>query len=168
METWFGRLLGRGRARAGVRAIDVVIRDLAPAFDGYTIAVLADFHQPPNADIGWLRHAVSVTNALQPQLIALLGDYGYSFASLPNHSRRWYRIALGAMTDHLRQLRADDGVIALLGNHDYDAGAPLVRQWLRDLGADVLVNRTRCISRAVVSQPPPGAAGAIICIVPSG
>ena len=121
--------------------IEIVIPDLAPSFDGYTIAVLADLHQPPDADVDWLRHAVGVTNAVQPHLIALLGDYGYSFESLPEYSRRWYRSALGAMTGGLRQLHAADGVVAILGNHDYDAGAPMVVEWLRDLGADVLVNR---------------------------
>ena len=127
--------------------IDLVVGDLAPAFDGYTIVVLADLHQPPDAGVEWLRHAVRITNAVNPQLIALLGDYGYSFASLPGASRRWYQSALGAMTDHLRQLQAEDGVIAILGNHDYDADASTVTDWLRDLGADVLVNRIRCISR---------------------
>jgi predicted MPP superfamily phosphohydrolase len=130
-----------------VSTVDLVIRDLAPVFDGYTIAVLADLHQPPDADVTWLEHAVSVTNALNPQLIVLLGDYGYSFKSLPEYSRRWYQSALGAMTDSLRRLRADDGVIAVLGNHDYDAGVPMVLDRLRDLGADVLVNRSRCFLR---------------------
>jgi uncharacterized protein len=140
-------MLGFGRTRASVSTIELVIRDLAPAFDGYTIAVLADLHQPPDGDVDWLHHAVSVTNALNPQLVALLGDYGYSFESLPKYSRRWYGNALGAMTEGLRQLRAEDGVIAILGNHDYDADPTMVLDWLRDLGADVLVNRTRCIPR---------------------
>jgi predicted MPP superfamily phosphohydrolase len=140
-------VLGLGRKYASVSTIELPIRDLPPAFDGYTIVVLADLHQPPDAPVDWLRHAVRVTNALNPDLIALLGDYGYSFESLPGYSRRWYSSALGAMADSLRQLRAKDGVIALLGNHDYDAGATLVVEWLRDVGADVLVNRSRCVSR---------------------
>jgi len=140
-------MLGLGRANANVSTIEFVVRDLARAFDGYTIAVLADLHQPPNSNIDWLSHAVNVTNTLNPHLIALLGDYAYSFESLPKYSRRWYEIALGAMTDSLRQLRAEDGIVAILGNHDYDAGASFVVDWLRDLSADLLVNRTRCISR---------------------
>ena len=147
MSTWFGRLLSFGRAYAGVSTIEIVIPDLTPAFDGYTIAVLADLHQPPDADVDWLRHAVRVTNAIRPNLIALLGDYGYSFESLPAYSRRWYRSALGAMTSSLRELDATDGVVAILGNHDYDAGATTVLAWLRDLGATVLVNHTRDIWR---------------------
>ena len=151
MSTWVGRVLGLGRTYASVSTIEPVIPDLAPKFDGYTIIVLADLHQPPYADVAWLDHAISVTNALNPNLVALLGDYGYSFESLPEYSRRWYQSALGAMTDSLRQLRADDGVIAILGNHDYDASASLVADWLRSLGAEVLVNRVRCISRGGTS-----------------
>ena len=151
MSTLFGRLLGLGRAYASVSTIEFVIRDLALAFDDYTIVVLADLHQPPDADVDWLRHAVGVTNALNPHLVVLLGDYGYSFESLPNYSRRWYESALGTMTESLRQLRAEDGVIAILGNHDYDADATMVIEWLRGIGAHVLVNRTRRISRGVHS-----------------
>ena len=125
----------------------MTIRDLPRPFDGYTIAVLADLHQPPDTDVDWLEHAVRVTNALNPRLIALLGDYGYSFERLPGYSRRWYEVALGAMTDSLRHLRAQDGVIAVLGNHDYDADATKVAEWLRSLGVTVLVNSARCISR---------------------
>jgi len=140
-----------GRSHASVNTIELVIRDLAPAFDGYTIVVLADLHQPPDANVDWLRHTVRATNALNPHLIALLGDYGYSFESLPKQSRRWYAIALGAMSETLRQLRAQDGVVAILGNHDYDVGAAMVVAWLHDLGADVLVNRLRCVSRGAHS-----------------
>lgn len=140
-------MLGLGRTYASVSRIELVIPDLPPAFDGYTIGVLADLHQPPDAAVDWLQHAVAVTNALNPDLIALLGDYGHSFESLPEYSRRWYASALGAMTESLRQLRAEDGVVAILGNHDYDADATMVLDWLRDLGARVLVNHIRCISR---------------------
>ena len=140
-------MLGLGRTHASVTTIELVVRDLVRAFDGYTIVVLADLHQPPDADVDWLHHAISVANGRNPDLIALLGDYGYSFESLPGPSRRWYESALGAMTAGLRRLRATDGVIAVLGNHDYDANATFVLEWLRDLGADVLVNRVRCILR---------------------
>jgi predicted MPP superfamily phosphohydrolase len=51
------------------------------------------------------------------------------------------------MTPECRRLSARDGVVAVLGNHDYYAGAANVRDWLRSIGADVLVNRARCIQR---------------------
>jgi uncharacterized protein len=35
----------------------------------------------------------------------------------------------------------------VLGNHDYYAGAEITRAWLRDIGADLLVNEARHMSR---------------------
>jgi predicted MPP superfamily phosphohydrolase len=130
-----------------VTAIELAVPDLGLAFDGYTIAILADLHQPPHGNVRWLRHAVDLTNAVQPDLVALLGDYGYSVKQGAERSRQWYQNALGTMTHELDRLRATDGLVALLGNHDYYADARLVREWLGALGADVLVNGVRRVTR---------------------
>jgi uncharacterized protein len=139
----------RSRALAAVTTTKLVVGDLGATFDGYTIVVLADFHHRPSlADLGWLRHVVDVTNAASPDLIALLGDYGSSFRRAPELSRRWYRRALAAMTPELSRLSARDGIVSVLGNHDYYASAAIVEEWLRGLGADVLVNRARRFVRS--------------------
>ena len=140
-------MLGVARAHARTTTIELVVADLASAFDGYTIAVLADLHQPPDGDVQWLQHAVDTANEANPDLVVLLGDYAYSFERAQALSRRWYLNALGSMTPELRRLRANDGLVAVLGNHDYYADAILVRDWLRGLGAEVLVNQWRCVSR---------------------
>ena len=124
------------------------MHDLGPELDGYTIVALSDFHQAPGQDVGWLRHAVGVVNAETPDLIVLLGDYGESFRRMPDESHVWYRDAMREMTPDLAQLHAQDGVVAVLGNHDYYAGASAVTEWLTSIGIDVLVNRSRCVVRS--------------------
>jgi predicted MPP superfamily phosphohydrolase len=47
----------------------------------------------------------------------------------------------------LRRLGAPDGVLAVLGNHDYYFDASRVRQWLTQCGARVLVNEPHVIER---------------------
>jgi uncharacterized protein len=136
------------RGLANASYVDLAIPDLAPAFADYRIAVLADLHHRGNGDLAWLDHAVDVVNGANVDLIALLGDYGESFKRAPSLSRRRYHAALAEMTPVLARLRARGAVVGVLGNHDYYADAEMVTTWLRQLGADALVNRSRHIARA--------------------
>jgi predicted MPP superfamily phosphohydrolase len=146
---WATRALAPRRPVAEVTESECRIVDLADVFDGYTVVALGDFHhRQPWTDVRWLRHAVDASNDRGPDIVVLLGDYGSSFKRVRSLSRRWYRAGLAAMTPELVRLRAADGIFAVLGNHDYYAGADLVRGWLSDIGAEVLVNESRHIVRA--------------------
>jgi len=137
------------RTLARITECHSTVAGLGDPFDRYTIVVLSDFHhRHPFEDLRWLRHAVHSANAVSPDLVALLGDYASSFKQTPVVSRRWYARALPAMAGELRQLCARDGVVALLGNHDYYADAGVVREWLHATGADVLVNSAKIVARS--------------------
>ena len=137
------------RQLADVTRAEVCIQDLGMEFDGYTIVALADFHHRPSmGDLRWLRHAVDIANGVMPDVVVLLGDYGSSFKRVPLLSQGWYRDSMTAMTPELCRLRARDGIIGLLGNHDYCAGAGPVCAWLTSIGAEVLVNRPLHVSRS--------------------
>src|SRR5690348_16853214 len=134
------------RRLAVVTEAECRIADLASVFDGYTVIALSDFHhRQPWKELRWLRYAIDVVNERAPDIVALLGDYGSSFKRARSLSCRWYGAALAAMTPELARMHTSDGVFAVLGNHDYYASATLVRAWLRDVGADVLVNDCRRI-----------------------
>src|SRR5690606_30498372 len=83
----------------------------------------------------------------RPDLIALLGDYGVSFALSRRVSRMLYPREMRALTPVLRKLRAPDGVVALIGNHDYYYDGPAVADWLRAIGIPVLMNEHVVIAR---------------------
>ena len=137
------------RALADVTELEFIIPDLGSVFDGYTMVVLADFHhRHPLDELDWLRHTVDAANAASPDIVVLLGDYASSFKRAPGISRRWYAEALPAMTSELRRLRSPDGVVAVLGNHDYYGETGLVRDWLQGVGARLLVNAAVCIVRS--------------------
>jgi predicted MPP superfamily phosphohydrolase len=128
--------------------IEVPIADLSPELEGYTIAALSDLHY--GGTIGPSRlidRAVHLANEASPNLIVLLGDYALSHTRLRTISRWLYEWALPRMTESLRALRAPDGVIAILGNHDYDHDPAKVAEWLRSTGARVLVNECVVIAR---------------------
>lgn len=121
---------------------EVPIPGLPPAFDGYRIAVLADFHHGPQQPIRRAHRVVDLVNAQSPHLAVLLGDYGTSEWAARELSRRWYHRTFKILGPVLRTLRARDGVLAVLGNHDYYASGDETRTWLESLGIRVLLNAT--------------------------
>ncbi len=118
--------------------LDVDVDQLPPAFDGYRIAVLADFHHGPQQPIARARRAVAYVNSQFPHLAVLLGDYGTSEWFAPRVSRRWYSRTFRLLGPVLSELRTRDGVLAVIGNHDYYASGEQTAQWLQGLGVRVL------------------------------
>ncbi len=128
--------------------IDAPVAGLAPELEGYTIAVLSDLHYGGTFAPGRLiARAVQLANEASPDVIVMLGDYALSHTLLRTMSRWLYVWALPRMTEALRALRAHDGVIAILGNHDYDYEPARVIAWLQSTGARVLVNDCVVITR---------------------
>jgi uncharacterized protein len=109
-----------------------------------TVAALADIHAcRPWMEAARIRAIVERANALQPDLIVLLGDY--------TTGHRWVsgQVPPGEWAAALRGLQAPLGVYAILGNHDWwqdkavqRAGKGLVfgRLALEDAGIPVLEN----------------------------
>lgn len=119
---------------------DVPIADLPASFDGYRIAVLTDFHHGPQQPIERARRAVAYANSQGPHLVVLLGDYGTSEGAMKGISRDLYQQMFAVLGPALRELRARDGILAVLGNHDFYAGAQHTSAWLESLGVRVLRN----------------------------
>lgn len=118
--------------------LEVELPGLPPTFDGYRIAVLTDFHHGPQQPISRARRAVAYANSQAPHLVALLGDYGTSEWFAPRVSRRWYQRTFQLLGPVLQELRARDGILAVIGNHDYYAGSDETAAWLQGLGIRVL------------------------------
>lgn len=131
-------LVAPGSLRTTV--IDAPLEGLSPAFDGYTLAVLADLHHREPGGGRHLRRIIAAANAASPDLVVLLGDYGVSFKHNRRLSTAAYQRALPALGRELHRLRSRDGLVAVLGNHDhyYDAGR--TAEWLGALDARVLMN----------------------------
>lgn len=103
---------------------------------GMRIAAISDIHAgAPHITIAKIRKLVELTNAQQPDLILLPGDFvvqnviGGSF------------IEPATLTAELKSLRAGYGVFATLGNHDWWYNAPRVRTAFEEAGIKVLDNQ---------------------------
>lgn len=100
-------------------------------------AILADLHAgPPTMTVERVRKIVAQTNALRPDIVLLLGDYGSTARRVT-----WKPYAPAEVAPALGELRAPLGVHAVAGNHDWwDDAEAMARtggtpEWLRALAA---------------------------------
>jgi predicted MPP superfamily phosphohydrolase len=107
--------------------------------DAFKIALLSDFHYDPVFSIHPIRAAVNMVQALQPDLVALTGD----FVSIPFFGSD-EKAADDAVpcAQLLRKLQAPHGVWAVMGNHDSFSDPEKVTAALRFDGIQVLLNQS--------------------------
>ena len=106
------------------------LRRLPPAFDGFRIVQLSDIHHSPFTSRAQIERAVETANSLQPDIVALTGDY-------ISKERRY----AAPCAELLGKLRARHGIFAVLGNHDHWTDAALITDLFRAEGMTVLVNQ---------------------------
>jgi predicted MPP superfamily phosphohydrolase len=106
------------------------LRRLPRALDGFRIVQLSDIHHSPFTSREQIERAVATANQLQPDIIALTGDYV--------SKERTYAAPCAEL---LGNLRARHGVYAVLGNHDHWTDAALITDLFRAEGITVLVNQ---------------------------
>jgi predicted MPP superfamily phosphohydrolase len=113
----------------------VSVPNLPPAFAGKTIAVVADLHHGPFVGIDFIRSAVQLTNALNPDLVALVGDYA--------HKGDQAHQQLPPCLEALSALSAPLGVFAVPGNHDMQRGGTVYRELVAATPLTNLTNANR-------------------------
>lgn len=96
-----------GTDRLNVRQVTIEFDDLPTAFDGYRIAQFTDVHLGSMKDELMLR-AVTAIDDMRPDLIVFTGDI-----------QNMGPDELPRFTQTLKRLKAKDGVMSVLGNHDY-------------------------------------------------
>ena len=119
-----------------VERVQVPITNLPAELDGLTIAHLSDFHCGPHVHASSLRRAAQMAQALNPDMIALTGDFVQR------------RTAYAAeCAEALSVLKAPLGVHAVLGNHDFWDDDRVVAAALRRNGLAPLRNESRRVQR---------------------
>ena len=119
-----------------VERVEIALRGLDPAFDGYRVAFLTDMHTSPIVPRWWLDKAVQVALDLKTDLVALGGDF---LDDDPHY--------IAELGDILKPLHAADGVIGVLGNHDHYVGAQGVREELVEASVQELLNSSMIVRR---------------------
>lgn len=123
------------------------IKGWDPALDGLRIAMISDIHGGSNgASAENIRRVVETTNAQDPDVIVLLGDYISQGRTRQPITERPLRMPMREVADNLAGLKAKYGVFAVLGNHDgwyndQEIAAELTRVGYRVLQNEIAVIR---------------------------
>ena len=135
-----------GTDRLNVRQVTIESDDLPKAFDGYRIAQFTDVHLGSMKDELMLR-AVTAIDDMRPDLIVFTGDI---------QNMRPEELPRFAQT--LKRLKAKDGVMSVLGNHDYSRyvnvspeeaqrNERMTRDFETSVGWQLLLNDNRIVRR---------------------
>ena len=116
--------------RLTVEHQQIQLRRLPRELDGFRVVQLSDIHHSPFTSREQIERAVETANSLQPDIIALTGDY--------ISKERAYAAPCAEL---LGALRARHGVYAVLGNHDHWTDAALITDLFRAEGITVLINQ---------------------------
>jgi predicted MPP superfamily phosphohydrolase len=128
------RLGERNALQLAVRHIRLAFPALPEAFWGFRILHLSDLHLGTSAPL--LSCIRARLQGVQADLCVLTGDYRFE---VTGPSDAVYR----DMQEILPAIRAEEGILGVLGNHDYAETAPALTR----LGANILVNEAFEIRR---------------------
>ena len=122
--------------RYEVTSTDIFIRDLPEKFEGFRITQLTDVHHSRIVGLAEVQRVVDLANATKPDLIVLTGDYTTS-----------YRRYIEPCAEVLGQLKAPEGVWAILGNHDHYTDPELTTRALLKQHIAVMNNANTTLRR---------------------
>jgi predicted MPP superfamily phosphohydrolase len=108
---------------------EIYLSKLPKALDGFRIVHLSDLHYGPMVDPRHLQRAIEIANDLQPDMIALTGDY--------ISQERGFAAPCAEIVG---RLKATYGVYAILGNHDHWTDAKLITDLFQAEGIRMLIN----------------------------
>jgi uncharacterized protein len=114
----------------------IVIPDLPPQFDGYRIGFVSDTHVASFHRRAFFREVANQLRLAEVDLILLGGD----FITWQRHIPLMAEVLVA-------DLEAPDGKLAVLGNHDYWAGADEVVAAMTVKGVRFIINRSVRIER---------------------
>lgn len=119
-----------------VKTIEVALPNLPQAYDGFRIVHLTDLHASRLLQGDWMQAVVARTNALKPDLTLITGDLVDGTPA-----------ARAADVQPLADLRAQYGVVAIPGNHEYYAEYLGWIDAFKKLGLRMLLNEHMTIER---------------------
>ena len=148
---WVGTIYTR--RHIDVEKVEIFSSKLPASFDGYKIVQFSDAHVGTwGTDTTFIAKLVNEINSLHPDLVVFTGD-------IVNRSTA----ELKPFITTLSKIKAKDGVISVLGNHDYGdymhwnseeeymENTRLLAQWEKDMGWNLLNNDYQYIANGTDS-----------------
>ena len=140
--------------RIRLERVPVPIRGLGEALRGYKIALLSDFHIPYFVSPEYIRRSIGLLLAEKPDIFLLLGDFCNSKGAFGLRQS----VPIPDLAPYFEGIEGPDGVIGVLGNHDYWLDEAGVTAAVAATSIELLHNRNLIVSRgedklAIVGTP---------------
>ena len=120
-----------------IHRVQLKLPNLASDFNGYRIVQISDIHVDKRTKIQYLNRIFRTVNQQKPDLIAITGDFV---------TRRQIQF-LPKLKTTLGQLSDSHKTVAVLGNHDYWAGANKISEVLAQTKVQNLDNKVYSVKR---------------------
>ncbi|MDQ4106430.1 MAG: metallophosphoesterase, partial [Actinomycetota bacterium] len=124
-------------ARVEVRELSLVLHRLQREFDGYRLALISDIHMDGWMTLDRIASILELLNDQEPDLVAIAGDYVTDTVMLDSRE----------LSNALSQIEAKDGVVGVLGNHDYQADQRMIRRLIHQSDIVELANDVYTVRR---------------------
>jgi predicted MPP superfamily phosphohydrolase len=116
--------------------VRIDIPRLSTLFQGYRIVHISDIHYGQWISADRLKGVVGLINQQEPDIVAITGDFvSYSWRNIEG------------LIPALKGIRARDGTVAVLGNHDHWLGAKKIRSILSESKIIELNNDVYTVTR---------------------
>ena len=122
--------------QVSIERIQIPVKNLHAAMEGFTIAQLSDIHLYPYTRPELIIKAVAAANNLQPDLVVLTGDYVWRNLN-----------AIFDLAPMLSKLNAKHGIFAVIGNHDIWLNSEVIKLTMKREGIPFLDNQGVLLSQ---------------------
>lgn len=119
-----------------VNTLDLTLPHLDPVFENYRLIHLTDLHADAWMTPPRLKKIVDWVNRLEPDLVGITGDFVTDSPEI-----------YGETLLELKNLKTQDGVYSVLGNHDHWSNPLLVRLRLAEANIRDLKNEVASVNR---------------------
>ena len=113
-----------------ITEVEIKSADIPDSFNGAKIVFISDIHLGPFLSANRLSRIVDQINGINPDIILLGGDYVF-----------YYTKYVEPVFHEFGKLRSVYGIYAVLGNHDYYAGADLTKKMMAKNGINSCDNQ---------------------------
>ncbi len=105
--------------------------------DGFKIAVISDLHiGSKNVDLNKVKKIAKIVNKNNPDLVVFLGDFDSFLIQKTKYK-------MEELVSVFKNFKAANGVISVLGNHDYASPSPaFIKEFLNEANIDILENNS--------------------------
>lgn len=120
----------------GIRRVQITLKGLPKAFEGFRIVQISDLHIGPTIRTSYVQNVVRVVNELKADLVALTGDITDGSPA-----------EIGSIAKELSQIKSEHGRFFVTGNHEYYHDALGWVELHKKFGTHVLMNESHLIQK---------------------